>query len=244
MLTEGFAVARYKRDGDLDASFGTGGKAVVDLGPGLFPEVTGVLILPSGEIVVGGGSTFGGGINIYKFTLAMLLPDGTLDPSFGNGGIVTTTFGPAFPSSGVEGLALQGGKIVAGGFAQDPATGDTDFALARYDLAGNLDPSFGVGGKVLTSFAGPAFMGGLVLDGQLIVAAGYAGTYPAYDFALARYQPDGSLDSNFGLNGEVLTDFGGTDFGLGVALDSSGIVVAGQTNANGSNDFALARYER
>jgi uncharacterized delta-60 repeat protein len=241
----GFAVARYRRDGSLDASFGTGGKVIVDFGPALSPSATGLLILPGGGIVVGGSSNFGGTAS-YSFTLALLRPDGMLDQSFGNGGIVTTSFGPGpLASLAILGdLVLQNGKIVAGGYALT-AAGDAVFALARYDLAGNLDPSFGVGGKVLTGFAGTqAGIQGLALDGQLIVAAGYTTTNSATDFALARYLPDGSLDTSFGLGGRVTTDFGGIDFGTGVALEGNGVVVGGQTDVGGSNDFALARYLR
>lgn len=241
----GFAVARYRRDGSLDPSFGTGGKVIVDFGPGLHPSAPGLVILSDGRIVVGGSSNFGA-TSLYSFTLVMLRSDGALDQSFGNSGIVTTSFGPGplAPEALLGDIALQKGNIVAGGSAIT-AAGTTEFALARYDLSGNLDPSFGAGGKVLTGFGGTqAQIQGLELDGPLLVAAGYATTGIGTDLALARYQPNGSLDTTFGLGGEVLTDFGGSDLGNGLTLDGAGIVVAGQTDAGGSYDFALARYER
>lgn len=244
--SSGFAVARYKRDGSLDATFGKGGKVIVDFGPGLFSTAPGLVILPGGGIVVGGSSNFGGTAS-YSFTLVKLLQDGSLDQSFGSGGIVTTSFGPAplAPVAFLGDIALQNGMIVAGGSAMT-TTGTTEFALARYDLNGNLDPSFGAGGKVLTGFGGTqAQIQGLELDGSLIVAAGYATTSTGTDVALARYASNGSLDATFGLGGEVLTDFGGSDLGNGVVLDGRGIVVAGQTDAGGGpSDFALARYEK
>jgi uncharacterized delta-60 repeat protein/uncharacterized repeat protein (TIGR01451 family) len=112
--------------------------------------------------------------------------------------------------------------------------------------SGDLDPTFGTGGKVTTDFAGSnAGANGVALqaDGK-IVAAGFADSGSGSDFALARYNPDGSLDASFGTGGKVTTDFaGGSDSAFGVALQADGkIVAAGFADSGSRGDFALARY--
>src|SRR5262245_58252437 len=151
---EDFVVARYNTDGTLDSTFGRGGKVRTDF-PGLAAVPSAVVIQPDGKIVVAGGAfplfTFAGNFEIVRYT-----PDGRLDRSFGNGGIVTTVFEAG---SYAFALALQSdGKIVAAGTVfVDFNIGDqsdTDFALARYNSNGSLDTTFGNGGLVSTDFIG------------------------------------------------------------------------------------------
>ncbi len=163
---------------------------------------------------------------------AAVAAPGDLDPSFGSSGKVTTDFGGSDAASAV---AIQtDGRIVAAG-----RSGSGDFALARYNVDGSLDPTFGSSGMVMTDFGGSDAASAVAIqpDGR-IVTAGRSGSG---DFALARYNADGSLDPSFGSGGKVTTDFGGFDLALGVALQSDGkIVAAGQGGS--SFDFALARY--
>ncbi len=118
---------------------------------------------------------------------------------------------------------------------------------------GDLDPTFGVGGEVLTDFAGSAdYAYAMVLDGNgKIVVAGYTLRllHPGSnrEFALARYEADGTLDGTFGSGGRVETDFaGGADSAWAVAIDRSGrIVVAGKTFTTASTEaIAVARYHQ
>jgi len=150
---------------------------------------------------------------------------GDLDPSFGTGGLVTTDFG----GRGDFGLAValqSDGKIVAAGNSSAVGVFSVNFALARYNANGTLDPTFGTGGTVLTSFGGPLSAAADVAvqpDGK-IVAVGIAGS----DFGTARYNADGTLDSAFGVGGLVTTDFGGSEQANGVALQPDGkIIVVG-----------------
>src|SRR6266508_3157227 len=108
------------------------------------------------------------------------------------------------------------------------------FAVASAQAApGDLDTSFGTGGKVTTSF-GSRYdeIDGLALqpDGK-IVAGGYVATSSTdTDFGLARYKPDGSLDTSFGTGGKVTTAIGSNSAGRGLALQPDGkIVVSGNT---------------
>jgi len=247
------ALARYNPDGTLDASFGTGGIVTTPVDfPGSFDRVTSVVLQPDGKIVLAGSTL---DVNFFaNFALARFNSDGTLDASFGTGGTVTTSFGvSAEPSS----VAVQAdGKIVAAGEAN--VDGGEDFALVRYNSNGSLDATFGTGGKVTTAFPGPAgqrfaFAFSLAVQpDDRIVAAGYARTdaagasTPSFDFVLARYNSNGTLDASFGTGGRVTTDFAGpNDKATSVAVQPDGrIVVAGQAGpyVNSGFDFALARY--
>jgi uncharacterized delta-60 repeat protein len=249
------ALARYNPDGTLDASFGTGGIVATPFDfQGSNDRAYSVVLQPDGKIVVAGSTL---GVNLFaNFALARFNSDGTLDTSFGTGGIVTTSFGQfsAEPST----VAVQAdGKIVAAGDAN--VDGGEDFALVRYNSNGTLDTTFGTGGKVTTAFPGPAgqrfafaFSVAVQPDGRT-VAVGYAGTTaagattPTFDLVLARYNIDGTLDASFGTGGRVMTDFAGgpNDQATSVAVQPDGrIVVAGQAGpyVNSHFDFALARY--
>jgi uncharacterized delta-60 repeat protein len=169
---------------------------------------------------------------------------GDLDPTFDGDGKLTTDFGGREEAHGV---AVQAdGKVVAVGSTTtyDPVLFAQDFALARYTADGSLDPGFGSGGKVRTDFGSLEFGDGLAIqaDGKIVVAGGrYGGS--SLDFALARYNLDGSLDSSFGTGGKVVTDLQGTDSANGLAIQPDGKIVAfGQTSGAGYPDFAVARY--
>src|SRR6266566_6132870 len=144
---EDFVVTRYNPDGTLDTTFGRGGKVRTDF-PGLAAVPSSVVIQPDGKIVVAGGAfplfTFAGDFKVVRYN-----PNGSLDTSFGDGGIVTTTFPEG---SYAFDVALQAdGKIIAAGTVfVDFIPGDqsdTDFALARYNPDGTPDATFGNGGQ-------------------------------------------------------------------------------------------------
>src|SRR5262245_46840339 len=127
---------------------------------------------------------------------------GALDPGFGTGGKVTTALGSL--NDYAYGLTLQpDGKIVAAGTSINGVTLG-DFALARYSPNGTLDPSFNGTGKVTTAI-GPSWDVAWALarqpDGKL-VAAGGSNNGSNFDFALARYNPNGSLDTTFNGTGD------------------------------------------
>jgi uncharacterized delta-60 repeat protein len=122
------------------------------------------------------------------------------------------------------------------------------FGLARHAADGALDRSFGVDGKVITDFADgrddSAKAVALQPDGRLVVA-GSAGGEDGTDFALARYQVDGTLDSSFGEDGKVTTEFLDSDVAHAIAIQPDGrIVAAGRASARttSAGGFALARY--
>ncbi len=235
-----FALARYNADGSLDTSFGSGGKVTTGIHTG--DDVAYALALaPDGKIVVAGYTDAGS--TGYDFALARYNADGSLDTTFGSGGKVTTAFGSGTDEAYALALAPDG-KIVVAGRSRNGA--NYDFALARYHTDGTLDTSFGSGGKVVTAIGAntdEAYALALDPDGK-IVAAGTSLNGLTYDFALARYNADGSLDTTFGSGGKVTTAIGsGYDAAAGVALTPDGKIVLAGRSHNGTNlDFALARY--
>jgi uncharacterized delta-60 repeat protein len=233
-----FALVRYTVSGTLDAAFGAAGVVTTPIGPGA-DRARGVAIQADGKIVLAGYAHNGGD---YDFAVVRYTVSGTLDTSFGAGGVVTTSIGTG--NAGAQSIAIQpGGGIVAAGYAQK-SVADSDFALARYTAAGTLDTSFGSGGVVTTPI-GPG--GDLIYsvaiqpDGK-IVAAGFAQEGSDYDPALARYTVSGTLDTAFGVSGVVTTSINDSR-ARGVAIQNDGrIVVAGWAHSGSDYDFAVMRY--
>lgn len=248
-----FTVARYNPDGSLDASFGGGGFVTTDFGGN--EHASDLLIQPDGKIVVA-GTTFPLAGGSGDFALARYSPDGSLDATFDGDGKVTTDLDGA-SDVGLAVLRQTDGKIVvAGGSIPAGGAGSNDFALARYDADGSLDPTFDGDGWVTTDFGGNQDNANdLVLqaDGKLVaVGPSFAFGFPpapgAGDFGLARYNADGSLDPGFGGDGRVTTDFGDQEHAFAAALQPDGkIVAAGMTFTPGTlappGAFALARYD-
>lgn len=236
-----FALARYEANGDLDASFGTGGIVRTDFAGG-FDTANALAIQPDGKLVVAGYAVAEDHVG---FALVRYNSDGTLDTAFGSGGKVFSSFS-RWPSE-VEGVALlPEGKILAAGFSSTASTFGGAFALARYNSNGALDPSFGNGGKVTTDFASDntfAYALAMQADGKAVVA-GRTGVGSDTDFALARYNDDGTLDETFGKNGRVTTDLARhRDIAFAAVAQIDGrVVVAGRSGAGATPDFALVRY--
>jgi uncharacterized delta-60 repeat protein len=232
------ALARYTTRGRLDRSFGVGGKVLTSFGSKSETRAVSVALQADGKVVLAGevGSSF---------ALARYTARGGLDPSFGRSGKVVTHFGSRGNVSQAGAVAVQpNGKLVAvGSWYGNPINGPGRFALARYTSRGRLDPSFGQGGKVLTSFGPRSEAGASALliqrDGKLVVV----GTRLAngnFAVALARYHADGTLDRSFGRSGRVVTKLleYGANTGAAVLQRDGKVVV----NANDQVRSYLARY--
>jgi uncharacterized delta-60 repeat protein len=248
--TEDFVVTRYNTDGTLDNTFGVRGRVRTDF-PGLAAVPSSVVIQTDGKIVVAGGAfplfTFLGNFELVRYN-----SNGSLDTSFGNGGIVTTIFPEG---SYAFDVALQpDGKIIAAGTLfvdfNPGEQSDTDFALARYNTDGSLDTSFGNGGTVSSDFLGnedDAFSVLIQPDGKIVAVGSANNPATFYDFAAVRYLSNGTIDTSFGVAGKVSTDFGDQNFdrARSAALQPDGrIVAAGFAISQGglSQNFAVARY--
>lgn len=234
-----FALARYNIDGSLDTSFGVGGKVTTDFAGGM-DWAHGVAVQTDGKIVVTGRAFNGSN---YDVAVVRYNDDGSLDTSFGGTGKVTVDFGSGNDIGNM--LSLQSdGKIVVSARAR--IGGTDDFGVLRFNTDGTLDTSFGGTGKVTTAI-GTGHESGQRLtiqsDGKIVVS-GYSSNGANNDFAVVRYNTNGSLDTSFGGTGKVTTDFAaGNDSAGGIAVQSDGKIVVGGYMFNGTdNDVAVVRY--
>src|SRR4030095_7517656 len=176
---------------------------------------------------------------------------GPLDATFDGDGKVVSNFGST--SESARAVALQpDGRIVVAGTSSSRERA-SDFLVARYNADGALDTSFGTGCKTLRDFSTPVDVTVAVAlqpDGKIVVVGGTrqlgSRTTIPYDLALARFNPDGSVDTTFGTGGRVVDVVAGTDdLAYGVALQSDGKIVAAGARldlAGFSTDMVLARY--
>lgn len=233
-----FVLVRYNTDGSLDTSFGGTGIVITQAGTTL-SEIASIALQTDGKIVVGGRERT---LGVTQFAVARYNTDGSLDTSFGGTGIVTTSI-PTNPI--IRSIAIQSdGKIVVGGSAT--VAGVQQFVVARYNTDGSLDTSFDGDGKVFTIIGTASFIRSITLqaDGK-IIAAGPATILGVQQFAVVRYNTDGSLDTTFGTGGITTTLIPTTtlSFPFSVALQADNkIVLAGTGEVGGANLFGLARY--
>lgn len=239
-----FALARYNSDGNLDFTFGTGGKVFTEVSGCTAPSLCGdeeafaVAIQTDGKIVVAGYYSDLVTPLRWYIAVARYNSNGTLDATFGVGGIARTGI---FGEDTARAIAIQSdGKIVVAGEAVNIVAATSYFAIVRYTSAGALDATFGTGGRVYTFFgANSGAFFDMVLqptDGKIVVAGDSNG-----DTVLARYTTSGALDTSFG---------GGDGWALNtsftaraVALQADGkIVLAGRAVISGDIRFAVARY--
>jgi uncharacterized delta-60 repeat protein len=283
-----FAAVRYNTDGGLDTSFGTGGKVtlhfmptsaaiqsdgkIIVIGSNYFPSTgvtsyaihrlnidgsldtlfatggtvstigaSGVAIQPDGKIILAG----------YNFAVVRYNSDGSVDTVFGSGDRVTPDFDSSFNLT--SSIVLQpDGKIIL--------AGTSDFALVRYTPDGNLDMSFGEGGKVITPIVGTSYDYGLSIglqdDGKIIVTGQAVDKINGY-IAIARYTADGSIDPSFGVAGRIArplnpsmyyysSDFDAfwvTQFPCLLSIQSDGKLIAAGTLFDGySEGFEIVRF--
>src|SRR4051812_38346907 len=185
----------------LDPHFGSGGMVLADFGGS--DQGYAMTALNNGKTLVAGRAW---NVDQYDFGVARFNTDGTLDSSFGNGGMVMTDLGSQFDAA--YAMAVQtNGKIVVVG--QTEGTG-YDFGMVRYNSDGSLDGNFGVGGKVVLDFAGSYDIAyGVVVhaSGKITVAGTATDENFHFRFGLAQFNSNGSLDSTFGNNGQLMTTF-------------------------------------
>jgi len=225
--------------GDIDLNFGENGKVLTAIGNGSDGSSANSLAIQADGKIVVAGATRNGSYN--EVAVVRYNADGSKDLSFGSGGVVTT----AVNNASIEGMAVKvqtDGKIIVAGNA------DGKFALIRYLTDGAADSTFGVNGLIITDVNPyPARVYALTLqDDDKYVVAGSAGAGSAV-FALARYDLNGNIDSNFGSSGIVVTQINEYSYDSisAIATQTDGkIIVAGYTQKQGSHDgIALARYD-
>jgi uncharacterized delta-60 repeat protein len=259
-----FSVVRLNTDGTVDNSFEYSNLGTLAGQVGLvltaFPMQGGgsdakaltVAIAPDGTIAAAGYANLQSGITQRAFAIALYNPDGLPDLDFNSVGRDTNYLGLSVEQA--TGIAFQNdGNIVVGGFNWDDQS-FSEFALIRYQPNGTLDSGFGNSGVVFTSFTnGTQFDSAYALafqaDGKIVVG-GYSDGGPSFgfgNFALARYNPNGSLDSSFNFDGEVTTDlyFEQKDIADALAIQPDGkIVLVGDTTfSSGADAISIARYD-
>lgn len=228
-----FAVARWKRDGRLDPTFGGDGKVRTDLGGDDYARS--MAIDSKDRVVQAGYSDRAGNPSPV---LVRYRPDGSLDRSFGGDGKVAAEFGTAVAVDSSDRIIAVGGR--------------RSFGIARYKPDGTLDPTFGDQGTVATRFPKPAEADAVAINsrGRIVVLGSVTGTFPIHRvrFALAQYMPDGSLDDSFSGNGMKETQFGYYADPNDVTVDSHDqIIAAGRVQFRKGpgfgDEFALVRYK-
>lgn len=243
-------IGTAKAAGELDMSFGYSGVVVTDFAHHL-DIIYDMVVQPDGKIVVA-GLVHVDFTNWYDFGLIRYNPDGSLDPTFGTGGKVTTNI---YLYDEAHALALQpdGKIVVVGSTVAVSGSSQSDFAIARYNSDGSLDTSFGNGGKVTVDFDTIDDVANAVViqsDNKIVVGGTVRvvhGSVHDTDFGLVRLNSNGSLDTTFDGDGRVNTHYpsgiGWTnDTCTSLAIDSSGRIVAGGSTASSIGGFVLIRY--
>lgn len=226
--------------GALDTSFGAAGKATAAVGP-TDDYAQAMVLQPDGKIIVAG---WGNGPLGYAFELVRFERDGSIDTSFGQAGKVISAIGHGADVANAVALQPDGKILVAGSVDETPK--GKSFALARYNADGSLDTTFGTAGSVITSFGSAsdeAFAMVVQADGKIVLGGHTLSATRGLDFALARYNADGSADAGFGTGGQVVLPIragNSRDSVYALALQQHG----GETKivaVGGEGDFVMAR---
>ncbi len=238
-------------DGDLDTTFGSGGRVVTDFDSGSYAVslTFGVLAQTDSKLLVTGW--VGALTDAADASALRLLPNGNLDTSWGSSGRVETGFTTGSADEIFASLLQPDGKLILGGFTAATIGGISpqDLVLLRLNTTGTLDSSFGTGGKVKTDLGSTTdWVVALARqsDGKILAGSLYGPLNGPWDFALARYQANGTVDTTFGTGGKVVTDFGGNDRVAGLAVQPDGKILAvgisGPEGLTNASSLVMARY--
>jgi uncharacterized delta-60 repeat protein len=198
------SVVRLRSNGHLDRSFADGGIATLTSGPyathpsSVAAGSSSLALGPAGAVYLAGSSC--SDFEHCDFAVSRMTPDGALDGSFGDAG--TALIHLPKPNSEAQAIAKspQGGLIVAGTGCVGASS--CEFEIVRLNRFGDLDSSFGHGGRVTGSFGGcPNGLGSMQLDSRGRIVVG--GSCPPHIAQLARFHPNGSPDASFGAGGTV-----------------------------------------
>jgi len=235
-------VVRYNTNGSLDTTFGTGG--ILRVERTTHTTINDVSVLGDGSIMLAGAE---GNASL----LARVTANGTLDPTFGTGGVILTS--PAgYGSSNFKSLVVQAdGSMIAAGNATPTGANQPTFFVARFLADGTLDTSYDTDGLQFVD-VNPAATSSSVLtnatlqaDGKLVLVGYDLQSGANENWAVARLNTNGSLDTSFSTDGVTLLDFNGSaDYARDVVIQSDGrIVVMGEGFVSGNgHDLGVARF--
>lgn len=223
--------------GSLDPSFGVGGKVVTSIGAGE-DQAYGVALQEDNKIVVAG---FSFSVDTGKdFVVVRYNEDGSLDETFGVGGIVKTDVQLGSDDIAYD-LAIQiDGKIVVAGSSDNGS--DRDAAIVRYNTDGSLDVTFGVDGVVLTDFEdGKADEIKVVkihnLTGNIVVGGSAVISSTKSKPVVARYLSNGDLDVSFETDGIRLLWIDPLDYQYLFSVEDLVVQSSGKITAVGWRDY-------
>ena len=238
----GFSLVRFNSDGSLDTTFDGDGRVITYFANDAHGSE--IAIQPDGKIVVIGYSYIGS--SNYDFALARYNSNGSLDTTFHTDGKLTMDFGGDDTASA---FAFQSdGKMVVVGTRRDTVSVFNEILLTRYNSNGSLDTTFDTDGKISLRLGLGDFGSDIALqpDGRILVLSGTAHASPSmtldYDFALLRYNWDGSLDTTFDTDGKIILDLSIYDPADEIALQPDGKIVLSGGTLNADDDFALVRF--
>ncbi|MBI4985677.1 MAG: M10 family metallopeptidase C-terminal domain-containing protein [Rhodocyclales bacterium] len=239
------ALARFNADGSLDTGFSGNGLQTYDYSPG-DELIYDVALDANGKILVV-GSTLGWNGARYDYDLVLVRYDagGNVDAAFFSNANSDRAFASSSTDDEGQSVAVQSdGKIVVAGKTWNGF--NWDFAVFRFNADGTKDTSFSADGKTATGIGSGNDVGQSIVvqsDGKILVA-GTSQNGGYYDFALVRYNADGSLDTTFSGDGKLTTGFNVTlDSTKSVTLQADGKILVAGYGWNGNNtDFALVRY--
>ena len=230
--TQNFYTVRLNTNGTFDSTFGTNG--VSTLGSTAFQDdIYGVKIQPNGKIVVGGVMSNGADLDI---AVLRYNANGTLDTSFNGNGIFTMGIGTANDYFGT--LELQAdGKILG------TANGNGESVLFRLTSSGAIDTDFDTDGKVTTLYRGSNIK---VLPDQKIFICGTYQNTDNDDFAITKYNANGSVDPGFGTAGSVYTHIDNDDSAYNMLVAGDKVIVTGDSSLYTGDllysNFSMAKY--
>jgi uncharacterized delta-60 repeat protein len=222
---DALSLARFHHDGSLDLTFGQDGGVITDMNR--HGDGRALAVQSDGKIVVAGSGN--SDLKMFNFALLRYNKDGSFDPTFGQSGIVLTPLGKDY--DGANALAIQpDGKLVVAGRSSIVRFRNT-LALLRYNTDGALDLTFGSGGQAIDNLTDNDTATAVVIqaDGKIVVAGNAFPPNSAVGSLVARYNPDGSLDSAFGSGGRVITRVGINDTISALAIQADGKILAAGT---------------
>ncbi|MDF2436576.1 MAG: hypothetical protein K0Q95_952 [Bacteroidota bacterium] len=236
------ALIRSNPNGTPDLSFGNGGKMITPL-EYHYNLANAIAVQNDDKIVIAGWTSCPDTSNILVIRYD---PDGSLDSTFDNDGIINTVFDPA--RGRLTSLAIQpDNKLVVGGVC-DNQTGTDELMLIRYNPNGTLDITFGTGGIVKTPYPVSDFNARCLAfqtDGKIVMGVQTIDYFSTLDnFIIMRYTENGIIDSSFGHNGIASVDFlNGTDRLSAIAIQNDDKILAAGCTYNSKSNFGIVRLD-
>ena len=201
-----FVLARFLPSGQPDAAFGAGGAVVTDVGAARSDYAYSLALLPDGRAVAAGATGNAADYTDTDVALARYDASGVLDATFGSSGLVTTDGVAAGYDEGLAVAVQPDGRISSQARRAASArclASHGQLLLARFSPGGALDASFGPGGVAAGIPTATARAVEVLPDGRIVVAGAFLQTADRSCFGLARFTPDGVLDTAFGSDGVV-----------------------------------------